>query len=145
MSVGSTAVAVTTPAGALDVPGTLRLVADLPGLPDHREYALEPLDGSDVVFTLRSAPEGLRPVRLFVAEPHAFFPSYAPTIPADTLDRLGLDAGTAPVLLVVVHPADDDRAHPSANLLAPVVVSPVDGRAVQVVLDDDLPLRAPLG
>lgn len=145
MSVRSTAVAVMTPAGRVDVPGVLQMVSALPGLPGHHEYTLEPLDETGVIFTLRSTPPGERPVRLFVAEPHAFFPEYAPPLPASALEPLGLTPADAPVLLVVVHPADDDRAHPSANLLAPLVVAATDGRAAQVVLDEDLPLRAPLG
>src|SRR5690606_38397327 len=139
------AVAVTTQAGPRPVPGLLRMVADLPGLPGHHEYTLEALDDSGVIFTLRSTPQGPRPVRLFLAEPHAFFPDYAPRIPGTALDLLGVDLDDAPVLLVVAHPADDDRPTPSVNLLAPIVVNAVDGRAAQVVLDEDLPLRAPLG
>lgn len=145
MSARSTAVAVTTPAGPRDVPGVLRMVAELPGLPGHHEYTLEPLDETGFIFTVRSEPAGGRPVRLFVAEPHAFFPGYAPTVPPAVLDVLGIDPADTPVLLVVVHPADEDRAAPSANLLAPLVISAADGRAAQVVLDEDLPLRAALG
>lgn len=144
MSVASAAVAVTTPQGTRDVPGVLRMVTPLPGLPGHDEYTLEPLDATGLIFTLRSAPEGLRPVRLFVAEPHAFFPDYDPALPATAVESLGL-GDEAAVLLVVVHPADEDRHSPSANLLAPLVVEAREGRAAQVVLDEDLPLRAPLG
>lgn len=143
MSTRSAAVAVTTPGGTRDIPGVLRMVAELPGLPGHHEYTLEALDDSGVIFTLRSAPSGARPVRLFLAEPHAFFADYAPTVPAAALEMLGVE--DSPVLLVVAHPADEDRATPSVNLLAPIVVNPADGRAAQVVLDEDLPLRAPLG
>lgn len=145
MSASSTAVAVSTPDGPRAVPAVLRMVTALPGLPGHHEYTIEPLDDSGVVFTLRSTPPGQRPVRLFVAEPHAFFPAYAPPLPLPALESLGMVPGDAPVLLVVVHPADDERTHPSANLLAPLVVAAGEGRAVQVVLDEDLPLRAPLG
>ena len=145
MTVGATAVAVLTPAGPRDVPGTLHATSELPGLPGHVEYTLAPLDDSGVIFTLRSAPEGARPVRLFVAEPHAFFPQYAPSIPASARTALGLGDDDEPVLLVVVHPADSERSQPSANLLAPLVVDTTHGRALQVVLDEDLPLRAALG
>ena len=111
----------------------------------HVHAALTSLDGPGVVLALTSAPEGVRPVRLFVVTPHAFFPSYAPELPADTRAALGLAADEDPVLLAVVHPAGADREVPSANLLAPLVVHPTDGRVVQAVLDGDLPLRAPLG
>jgi len=138
-------VCVRTPDGARDVPATLRVPGGLPGLPGHDAYELAPLDDSGVVFTLRSAPSQGRPVRLFVVAPHAFFPQYAPDLPADALASLGLAGDTTPVLLAVVHPADDDRERPTANLLAPLVVHPGDGSAAQVLLDGDHPLRAPLG
>jgi len=141
----ASAVAVTTPTGPRTVPTTLRVPGGLPGLPGHDEYTLAPLDDTGVLFALRSAPSDARPVRLFAVEPHAFFPDYAPEVPADALAALGVSEGTVPVLLAVVHPADDDRDRPTANLLAPLVVQPGDGRAAQVVLDSDHPLRAPLG
>jgi len=144
-SVQQSPVVVTTPAGPRDVPPTLRVPGGFPGLPGHEEYGLVPLDETGVLFALRSAPSDAPPVRLFAVEPHAFFPDYAPEVPADALVALGLTAPDAPVLLAVVHPADDDRDRPTANLLAPLVVHPGEGRAAQVVLDADHPLRAPLG
>ncbi|MBO0901288.1 flagellar assembly protein FliW [Cellulomonas sp. zg-ZUI222] len=140
-------VTVTTPAGPREVPATLRVPGGLPGLPGHDAYALDPLDGTGVLFALRSEPSDGPAVRLFAVEPHAFFPDYAPELPAGGLAALGLDVEQdgAPVLLAVVHPADDDRDRPTANLLAPLVVHPRDGRVAQVVLDSDHPLRAPLG
>lgn len=155
MSVGvGTTVRVATPSGDRDVPSVLHLAAELPGLPGRTEYALEPIEDSGTLFSLRSAPGGAHPVRLFVAAPHAFFPEYAPRIGADLLaDAMraagaeGTEAAGSPatLLLVVVHPAGDDRDQHTANLLAPILVDPVRGLAQQVVLDEDLPLRAPIG
>ena len=141
----TTGVTVATPHGPRTLPAVLRTVRPLPGLPEHEEYALAPLDDAGVLLTLTSAPDGARPVRLFVVTPHTFFPSYAPEVPDDATAALGLAAGEVPVLLAVAHPAGGDRDVPSANLLAPLVVHPADGRVVQAVLDGDLPLRAPLG
>ncbi|MBF0689201.1 MAG: flagellar assembly protein FliW [Cellulomonas sp.] len=138
-------VTVATPDGPRALPAVLRTARPLPGLPEHEEFTLAPLDGSGAVLTLTSTPGRARPVRLFVVAPHTFFPSYAPEVPADTRATLGLAEGESPVLLAVVHPAGVDREVPSANLLAPLVVHPADGRVVQAVLDGDLPLRAPLG
>ena len=139
------AVAVTDPTGRREVPAALRAVAPLPGLPGLDEFELEPLDDTGVLFALRSTSPGGRDVRLFVVEPHTFFPDYAPTVPDQTLELLGVAGEARPTLLVVVHPADDDRTAPTANLLAPLVVHAGDGRFAQVVLDGDHPLRAPLG
>ncbi|TQL01650.1 flagellar assembly protein FliW [Cellulomonas sp. SLBN-39] len=152
MSVGvGTTVRVATPQGDRDVPSVLHLAAELPGLPGRTEYALEPIEDSGTLFSLRSAPGGAHPVRLFVAAPHAFFPEYAPRIGQDLLadamraeDAGGTGSG-ATLLLVVVHPAGDDRDQHTANLLAPILVDPARGLAQQVVLDEDLPLRAPIG
>ena len=138
-------VTVATPAGPRPLPPVLRAVHPLPGLPGHEEYAVAALDDTGVIVTLTSSPEGARTVRLFAVTPHTFFPDYAPEVPADTRAALGLRPDETPVLLAVAHPADDDRAVPSANLLAPLVVHPGDGRMVQAVLEGDLPLRAPLG
>jgi flagellar assembly factor FliW len=44
-------------------------------------------------------------------------------------------------VLVVTTIADDGRA---ANLMAPILVHRASGRAAQVILDGDWPLRAPL-
>lgn len=146
MSAVVSRVAVSTPDGPRDVPAVLRLVAELPGLPGHEEFSLEPLDDEGVLFALRSTPEAARPVRLFVVAPHVFFADYSPVLDEDVLRTLDADGEPVePVLLAVVHPADDDRSRHSVNLLAPVVVDPRHGRARQVVLDADLPLRAPLG
>ncbi|GAA4626702.1 flagellar assembly protein FliW [Cellulomonas oligotrophica] len=149
MSVGvGTTVRVATPSGDRDVPSVLHLAAELPGLPGRTEYALEPIEDSGTLFSLRSAPGGAHPVRLFVAAPHAFFPDYAPRIGQDLLaDAMRTDGAGSPgtLLLVVVHPAGDDRDQHTANLLAPLLVDPARGLAQQVVLDEDLPLRAPIG
>ena len=128
-----------TPGGPVDVPDRLRLVEPLPGLPGT-EYALDALDEIGFLFALR----GEGGVRLFVVSPGLVFPDYAPTIPRPVLDAVGGDEPDV-VLLVVVHPGSDDRPVPTADLLAPIVVDRAGGRALQTVLDEDLPLRAPLG
>jgi flagellar assembly factor FliW len=134
------ALVVSTPTGASDVPAHLDLVEPLPGLPGRTSYDLQALDDLGVLFTIRSNPLDGPQIRLFLVSPHVFFPTYSPKIPDGTLPVAGEQ-----VLFVVVHPADDEGEVPTANLLAPLVVDPVTGHAAQVVLDDDLPLRAPVG
>ncbi len=135
------ATCVRTPAGSCHVPSVLDLVEPLPGLPDTA-YALEPLDEIGFLFALR----GEHGTRLFAISPGLVFPDYAPTIPAAALDAVcGAGSEPAYVLLAVVHPGPGERLAPTADLLAPIVVDCAGGRALQVVLDDDLPLRAPLG
>jgi flagellar assembly factor FliW len=129
----------------VDVPALLELASPLPGLPGHAHYALEPLDETGVLFALRSTPtdEADAPVRLFVVSPVAHFPDYAPTIDVGALSWDADAAHTA--VLAVVHPGRGPQDGPTVNLLAPLVIDTVSGRAAQVVLDGDWPLRAPVG
>ena len=125
------------------VSDVLDFAAPPPGLRDLRQFELAALDDAGYLFALRSVQDPQ--VRLFVVPPEPYFPGYAPQIDAATraVLGLGLDEGEA-LLLVVVHPGQDD-APPTANLLAPMAVNPSTGSAVQVVLDDDQwSLRAPL-
>lgn len=151
----SVLVAVATSTGR-DVPERLEFAASPPGMLDLRRFTLAPLDDVGFLFALRSDDDP--GVRLFVVPPRPYFPDYAPRLDGETLRTLGLpesaatrpgteaaDGDTEPVLLVVVHPGQDGQP-PTANLLAPVVVNPATGAALQVVLDsDEWPLRAPLG
>lgn len=129
--------------GRVPVPDELHLVEPLPGLPGRTALRLTPLDEQAALFTLRSLP-GDEPLRLFVVAPDAFFADYTPDAAA-LRGALGLGEQDAePTVLAVVHPADDERPAPTVNLVAPVVVDPRDGRAVQVLLDEPWPLRAEL-
>ena len=121
-------VTVVTPAGPRDLPPLLRVATELPGLPGHHEWTLAPLDETGLLFTLRSEPDGVRPARLFVVEPHAFFPDYAPTVPSEARAALGLAPDEAPVLLVgtarqiaAMAVAGDRRAR-LANITVPTLV-----------------------
>lgn len=106
------------------------------GLMGLTRFELHPLDELGFLFAMRSTDaEGLR---LFVVAPTPYFPDYAPRLPEAALERVCAD----PTLLVVVHPGDGEHP-PTANLLAPIVVDPVTGAALQVVLEsDEWPLRA---
>jgi flagellar assembly factor FliW len=128
----------------LDVPARLELEQPLLGLAGHVRYALEALDEAGVLFALRSVDDDdVPPVRLFVVSPTAHFPDYAPTIDADAL-AWDADADHLAVL-AVVHPSQSVGQPPTVNLLAPLLVDTRTGRAAQVVLDGDWPLRAPVG
>jgi flagellar assembly factor FliW len=145
---GSAATTVRVAAGPgedVDVPAQLDLTAPLPGLPGHTRYVLDPLDDGGVLFALRSIPTNDQdaPIRLFVVSPAVHFPDYAPTIDAGALEWDAVAEST--VVLVVVHPGRSEQDSPTANLLAPIVVDIRTGAAVQVVLDGDWPVRAPVG
>lgn len=143
----SVLVAVATSTGR-DVPERLEFAASPPGMLDLRRFTLSALDDAGFLFALRADDDP--GVRLFVVPPSPYFPEYAPRLDPETLATLELAGGPGtggvdPVLLVVVHPGQDGQP-PTANLLAPVVVNPLTGAALQIVLDsDEWPLRAPLG
>lgn len=139
---GADDLTVATPVGSRAVPARLDLVEPLPGLPGRTSYDLQALDDLGVLFAIRSNPLDGPQIRLFLVSPHVFFPSYTPKIPADALGEAHADDE---VLFVVVHPADTEGEVPTANLLAPLVVDATTGRAAQVVLEADHPLRAPVG
>lgn len=120
----------------------LSFVEPIPGLGALSHFTLTPIDEGGAVFVLRSieAPE----TRLFLLDPAPFFPDYRPDVPDDVVARLGLDAdGATGAVLVVITPGTQQAQH-TANLLAPVVFNAATGAAAQAVLDQDLPLRAPL-
>ncbi|MGY4643782.1 flagellar assembly protein FliW [Cellulomonas sp. URHB0016] len=145
MNLAPETVRVAVAGSTCDVPADLHLVEPIPGLPGRTHYALDALDDAATLFALRSVPDGdesAREVRLFVVSPTLYFPDYQPVVDASSLGEHTDPADV--VLLVVVHPGTGDSA-PTANLLAPVLVDRRTGRAVQSVLDEDWPLRAPVG
>jgi flagellar assembly factor FliW len=121
----------------------LSFTEPLLGFPGHRDYALVAADAGGVLFWLQSvAPEG--PRFLTVSAP-AFFPDYAPALPASVLDELGLADRLAARVFCLVTVPDGDVASATANLRAPVVVDGDTARARQVVLTDGLhPIRRAL-
>jgi flagellar assembly factor FliW len=127
---------------ATDQVSTLELLAPLPGFPAHTRFALIPVDGSGLLYALRSEIDPA--VRLLVAPPHPFFPDYAPEISDESATELGLTGPEDAALLVVVNPGAD-AATATANLRAPVVVNLRTRQAAQLVLaDHSQPFRASL-
>ncbi len=119
----------------------IEMVEPMPGFPDARRFALVRLDDAGVLCSLRSMDDP--DLRFLVVPPHVFFPDYAPVIDDATAATLGIESGADVLMLVVVNPGDA-AAGATANLLAPVLVNTTSRRAGQVVLNDDLPVRAPL-
>jgi flagellar assembly factor FliW len=118
------------------------LTEPLPGFPGHRDFVLVAAEPSGNLFWLQSvAPDGPR----FLAVPAAaYFPDYAPAIPAGVRAELGAAGGAVDLYCVVTVP-DGDVTRATANLRAPVVVDRTTQRARQVVLPDGShPIRRPL-
>jgi flagellar assembly factor FliW len=119
----------------------LEFVAPIAGFPDRRRFVLVGLDDDGLLYALRSTDDA--GLRFLVVPPAPFFPDYAPVVHQHALTLLG-DPGVADLLVLLVVTAQDDPGAATANLLAPIVVDRRSLRAVQVVLTEDLPLRAPL-
>lgn len=134
----STAGAADTTTG--DLP-TIEFRTPIPGFPEHRQFVLVHSSDDDPVYTLCSVAQPA--LRFVVVPPAPFFPNYAPEIGDQVLEQLATtDPDDLLVLLVVT--MGDTPASATANLLAPLVVNRSTRRAVQVILTEDLPIRAPL-
>ncbi|MGN6090506.1 MAG: flagellar assembly protein FliW [Actinomycetales bacterium] len=129
-----------TPSGT-DADLVFDFPAGIPGFAGLSRYLLHTVDDAGVLFTLRSVEEP--DVRLLVVPPVYFFPDYAPEIDDASVSLLGLLSAEEADLFVVVT-AGTSLADSTANLLAPIVINRRTRVAAQVILTDDLPLRAPL-
>ncbi|MGB2557207.1 flagellar assembly protein FliW [Cellulosimicrobium sp. TH-20] len=106
---------------------TLTFVTPPPGLAARRfELLTEQGDG---VYTLSALDTP--GVEMLVLDPGRWVPGYSPAIPSSDLARIGAE-DTDPLVLVV---ASVRAGGVHANLLAPVLVHPDTGAAVQSVLD----------
>ena len=123
-----------------DIP-VIEMVAPMPGFPDHQHFALVQLDEAGVLCSLQSVDDPQ--LRFLVVPPAVFFPDYAPVIDDATVATQGIASAEDAMVLLVVNPGDG-AVGATANLLAPVVVNRTTRRGGQVVLDEDLPIRAPL-
>jgi len=122
------------------VTALLNFLVPPPGLDPHTDFLLDPVEGTEGLFSLRAvAEDGLR---LFLLDPATVMDGYAPTLTDEQAADLGLPGPGEAMVLVVVHPAADG---PCLNLMAPIVVNRTTGRAAQIILSEqDYPIRVPL-
>ena len=119
----------------------IELVEAMPGFPDRTRFALVRLDDEGVLCSLKSVEDP--DLRFLVVPPNVFFPDYAPELDDATVSALRIQRAEDVLVLVVVNPGEQ-ASTATANLLAPVVVNTVSRQGTQVVLSEDLPVRAPL-
>jgi flagellar assembly factor FliW len=122
-----------------DQPPVLRFADGIPGFADAHGFVLSDLteDGVFQMLTCVEDPE----LSLVVASPWLFFPSYTPDLPEGDRRVLGIAEPEDAVLFCSVV-ADEDADVLHLNLRAPFVANAKTLVARQVVLDEDLPLRA---
>ena len=124
-----------------DIP-IIEFVSPLPGFPEHRRFVLVRLDTDGLLYAMTSADDPN--LRFLVMPPTTFFPDYAPEVPQDAVESLGVTEPDSVLLLLVVT-TGDKPGEATANLMAPILVEQGTRRAVQVVLaGSDLPVRAEL-
>lgn len=109
------------------------------GLEPLREFELAAVEGATGLYAIRSVdrPE----IRFFAIDASRHLPGYSPEVPDDRVAEIGVTRVEDVLALVVVTPS---REGSTVNLLAPVLVNRTTGASVQVVLDDDFPVRAEL-
>ena len=120
-------------------PQVLRFDDGIPGFADAHGFVLSDLteDGTFQLLTCVEDPD----LSLVVTSPWLFFPDYSLELPEADRRYLDIDrAEDTVVFCSVVADEDDDRLH--LNLRAPFVANARTHTARQVVLDDELPLRA---
>ena len=106
---------------------TITFTTPPPGLTAQRfELLTEQADGAYTLAAL-DAPG----VEMLVLDPARWVPDYVPAIPSSDLERIGA-TGTDPVVLLV---ATAREGAVSVNLMAPLLVHPDTGAAVQAVLE----------
>ena len=123
--------------------GNLRFILPLPGFPEAREFALEPLEEqAGMLSILRSTDQPS--LEFVVALPEAFFAEYTPELDDTTAERLGLTTADDALVLVILTVAERVE-QTTANLMAPIVVNRTTGDALQALLvTSNYDIRTPL-
>lgn len=123
----------------LEEAAILQFPAGLPGFPGMRRFTLQQLV-EDSAFQLLESVDG-DGVSMVVTRPWLFFPDYAPEIQDEDQDELRL---VRPEDAIVFCPVSIDREAGNIyiNLRGPLVVNAATREGRQVVLEEDLPLRA---
>ena len=121
---------------------TIEFSSPIPGFPEHRRFVLVRTTEDGLIYTLRSVddPE----LRFLVVPPAPFFPDYAPEVSDKVIEQLASTRPEEDLLVLLVVTVGDRAEEATANLLAPVIIDRSTRRAVQVVLNENLPVRAPL-
>lgn len=116
----------------------LTFVEPLPGFASEQSYALSAIDEEGVLYSLRSVKHP--DLRFVLTSAASFFSDYEPD-----LGPLGGVLGSDEVEVLVMLTLGSGLADATANLRAPIVLSPTTGLAVQLVLEDTaLPMNRPL-
>lgn len=117
----------------------ITFVQPLFGFEDYTRYVLlTDSEGGESIAWLQSAEE---PQLCFIlADPTGLHPAFAPSVPAEVEPRLG----EGEIVCWVIATVGQDVRRTTVNLKSPVLINRDTGRAAQVILDQDYPVRFPL-
>ena len=115
----------------------------MPGFPDVTELAVAPVDEYGM-FVWLSSTEATE-VAFLAVNPFPFYPDYEVQLSDADEELLSVEPGDELIVFCLVS-VERDAATPTAtaNMLAPMVLNTTRSRALQVILEGDHPLRAPL-
>lgn len=119
----------------------ITLQRELPGFPGLTELELRKVDEYGIFVWLASCAD--ETVSFMGVNPFVYFPDYEVEVDDEIVTDLvrSVDDELVAYCLVTLNP---DHRTATANLLAPIVVNITQGRAVQIILETDHQLRAPL-
>lgn len=117
------------PAGILGFPQCRRYII-LDHHPDSPVKWLQAVEKEDLAFP--------------IAAPADFAPDYTVTVSAEDLSSLGVESGADLRAFVILTIPKGAPERTTANLRAPVVVNPDTRMAMQILTEEDHPIRYPL-
>ena len=117
---------------------TLLFPTGIPGFPGARRFTLQQLVEDSAFQLLDSLDDD---VSMVVTQPWLFFPDYAPVISDEDQAELGLERAEDAVVFCAVS-IDREAGQLYINLRGPLVVNAQTHVGRQIVLEEDLPLRA---
>ena len=118
----------------------VNFVEPMPGFDDEHSYSLSAIDDQGVLLAMRSTRDP--DLRFVLLAPEMIFDDYHPDLGPVVTEALEAQDD---VRVLVVLTIGAGLADATANMRAPIVLSPGSGRAMQVVLDDEsLPMHRPL-
>lgn len=117
----------------------LHFPSGIPGFPDARHFTLQQLV-EDSAFQLLDSVDDVS-VSMVVTLPWLFFPDYAPVIGDEDQAELGLERPEDAIVFCPVS-IDRDAQRLYVNLRGPLVVNAHTNEGRQIVLEEELPLRA---
>lgn len=115
----------------------IEFVVPLAGLSPRTAFRLDPIEGAEGLYALRSVVDD---VRLFLLDPVTVHDDYRPPLTDAHRAEIGASNDSEVGVLVVANPADDGVY---TNLRAPILIHRTTGRATQIILEEQAyPIRS---